>query len=102
MTAMSPEQVIPETVDLTSHEFEVICDIAGLMAPGKGFPACKGDPARWVGWKNHECSPKYRLLCSHCKDVYRKWQAFDAAITCSSCGEMAGGFATYTPLKGVA
>lgn len=107
MTAAVPEVQDPDLdlAALEDYEFEVICDVIGLREakPGAPFPRCRGDVAEWVAWRpNCGCPPRYRLICSYCKDVYQKWEAHGACVTCAVCDQETGGFVAYTPLKGSA
>lgn len=102
MTSMVPEIQDPD-LDLESladHEFDIICDVHKMVGLGDVSP-CKGDPAKWIGWRVNCCpqSPTYRLLCVFCKRTYQNWQAQGRFITCVHCGTETGGYISYTPLK---
>lgn len=104
MTAISPERTESGTEPFTFEdaEFDIICDISKMNGVDPKFPTCHGDPARWVAWRANCCpeSPRYRLVCDHCKKVYQAWMAKQAHITCAHCGRETGGFISFTPLKG--
>lgn len=103
MSVLSPERIDPEVeaMTFTNAEFDIVCDIASLSLEDPRFPKCKGDPARWVGWRSNCCpnSPRYRLLCNACKKVYQAWAARDAHVTCGICGQESE-FVAFTPLEG--
>jgi hypothetical protein len=104
MSVSSPERVDAdlEPMLFEAFEFEIVCDIAELSHEAPGFPACRGDAARWVAWRPACCpqAPRYRLLCDRCKAIYQAWEAKNAYIWCGICGNETGGFLAYTPLKG--
>lgn len=104
MTAAAVEHDVDrdiEAFNLEKFDFEIQCDIFRLKVSHKGMAPCLGDPARWIAWRANCCpeSPRYRLVCDHCKRVYQKWVAMQAVITCTHCGAETGGFLTFTELK---
>jgi len=101
MSVILPERVDPQTLNLHDFEFEVVCEIAALRPEHPAFPKCKGDPARWVGWRANCCptSPRYRLLCDFCKQTYQNWFAKGAFVYCGDCLQECE-FLAYTPLGG--
>lgn len=105
MTTLMPERVVPDTDRriVEDLEFAIPCEVPNLRVqfPGEA-PVCPGDPAKWVAWRANCCpeSPRYRLLCDSCKNVYQNWEARRARILCVSCHKETGGFIAYTPLDG--
>lgn len=104
MTVQLPERVEPDTINLENFEFEVVCDIATARAhgDGTGFPPCKGEPARWVAWREAKCGhgPRYRLICDFCKQYHQNQIARGTFFYCGQCGQEAGPYVAFTPLKG--
>lgn len=100
MTSGAVEHEVDFTV-LEDMEFEIECEIASLRIQHPQMPMCQGDPAEWIAWRAKCCdaSPRYRLVCTHCKRVYQTWVAMQAYITCAVCNEYTGGFIHFTELK---
>ena len=101
---LAVEKVVPDIDTLGDLDFdmEVACEVpARAEAVGHGTPQCLGDPAIWVAWRGNCCpqSPRYMLICDHCKQVYNNWLAKFAMITCGDCHAETGGFITNTPLN---
>lgn len=84
------------------EEWEIPCDIYSLRIDDPDYPRCKGEPARWIGWRPTACcgkSPRYRLVCNFCKKVYQRWAAMQAYIACPVCGQDIEGFCEFVPLR---
>ena len=89
------------TIEHLDFDMEVACEVEARRQAVGGTPICKGDPASWVAWRPNCCpqSPKYLLICHHCKGIYQAWQAKYASISCGDCGMETGGFIAYTWLN---